>query len=417
MPQMREGGCGTKAGKGKKKKEQMRASATKRTAILAIVTTWALAVIVTIAWALSDRSDRTILLQIPTPEPSRFPSPSSPPSPSPILQRSPFPSTPPPELLDSEEVEAKEWLKKWGERRGDGKEPEQRCEGKCAIPRHLLPRQAPPSPQMIPRKIWQTWKSDVVGPHQFSAMASFIRANPEYEYFLFDDDDCWEFVCRFGDDDIREAYETVRPGAAKADIWRLLVIWHFGGIYLDTDARSVTPFARIIGPNSSVVSGMGRRHDFHQWILAYTPKHPIIGQALQMVTLSVRKAVASGKWVRVVDLTGPEMFHHQAVKPILRRNGCTTNKTEAQEQPALQLVREGVPCNNTDFPERIGVIQIFDRDFLGGNIIFKVFDVDFEKQRDGAKNYETYTGFNDLFDINATGTCKKLAREGGWLSE
>ena len=35
--------------------------------------------------------------------------------------------------------------------------------------------------------------------------------------------------------------------------------------------------SQVFWPNASVVSGMGREGDFHQWLLAFAPRHPIIG--------------------------------------------------------------------------------------------------------------------------------------------
>ena len=34
---------------------------------------------------------------------------------------------------------------------------------------------------------------------------------------------------------------------------------------------------QVFWPNASAVSGMGREGDFHQWLLAFAPRHPVIG--------------------------------------------------------------------------------------------------------------------------------------------
>ena len=32
--------------------------------------------------------------------------------------------------------------------------------------------------------------------------------------------------------------QIIVPGAAKADIWRLAIIWQYGGIYVDSDVKA-----------------------------------------------------------------------------------------------------------------------------------------------------------------------------------
>ena len=88
--------------------------------------------------------------------------------------------------------------------------------------------------------------------------------------------------------------------------------------------------------------------------------------------------------------------------------------TAAKANHSLQFVHQGTPCKNTDNPEHIGMLQIYDQDFLGGNIVFKLWDVDYEKEARGAKYYEKYHGFNELFEANAVGSCRKLMAEKGW---
>jgi mannosyltransferase OCH1-like enzyme len=36
------------------------------------------------------------------------------------------------------------------------------------------------------------------------------------------------------------------PGAAKADIWRLAVVWRYGGVYVDSDVVALRPFREVL---------------------------------------------------------------------------------------------------------------------------------------------------------------------------
>jgi hypothetical protein len=59
--------------------------------------------------------------------------------------------------------------------------------------------------------------------------------------------------------------QMIVPKAGKADIWRLAIIYQYGGIYADSDVKATYAFRDFVWPNASVVSGLGSKRDFHQW--------------------------------------------------------------------------------------------------------------------------------------------------------
>ena len=44
---------------------------------------------------------------------------------------------------------------------------------------------------------------------------------------------CREFIKNNFDLDILNAYDILKPGAFKADLWRCCILYIYGGIYLD----------------------------------------------------------------------------------------------------------------------------------------------------------------------------------------
>ena len=65
------------------------------------------------------------------------------------------------------------------------------------------------------------------------AIDNLQTCNPELEYFLFDDNDCIEFIKTHFENDVVDAYYRLIPGAYKADLWRYCVMYIEGGIYID----------------------------------------------------------------------------------------------------------------------------------------------------------------------------------------
>lgn len=71
-------------------------------------------------------------------------------------------------------------------------------------------------------------------------------------------------------------------GAAKADIWRLLVLWEYGGIYTDIDNAPGPKFdnGNIIQDDDDAWFVVERVGVLSQYFMAASPKHPLIHVAL-----------------------------------------------------------------------------------------------------------------------------------------
>ena len=88
-----------------------------------------------------------------------------------------------------------------------------------------------------------------------------------------------------------QVLSCVTSGATKSDIWRYLLLWHYGGIYSDID-NSATGFdgASILPDYDSffVVEKLGT---MSQFFLASSPRHPLMIHALKHGIGSLRKTV------------------------------------------------------------------------------------------------------------------------------
>lgn len=85
----------------------------------------------------------------------------------------------------------------------------------------------------IPYKIFQTWETKDHPPGMRDSIQSIKDDNPEFEYFFFDDNDRREYIQTHFPSDVLEAYDTLIPGAFRADLWRYCVLYKEGGIYMD----------------------------------------------------------------------------------------------------------------------------------------------------------------------------------------
>lgn len=155
---------------------------------------------------------------------------------------------------------------------------------------------------LIPRVIYQTWKSTDFPAGMQEAVDSWRTQNPDYQYEFFDDarmkDYVYNFDCTdfpFTNEQLRTAFDSIRTGAGRADIWRYLIIYDHGGIYADIDTVCVKPLDTLLGDNTCHVhTGIFGKFQaspdprwffttFLQFCLIYSPRNPIIKRLIEKV--------------------------------------------------------------------------------------------------------------------------------------
>jgi inositol phosphorylceramide mannosyltransferase catalytic subunit len=153
--------------------------------------------------------------------------------------------------------------------------------------------------------------------------------NPDWDYRLYDDADIAAFI-RQHYPLLLPLYERINPvyGAARADFFRYLVIYHYGGVYLDVKATCSAPLSSTIRPEDSFVTAHwnlsvsgdnddGRVHhdgisnpkgEIQQWHLIAAKGHPLLKRVIENVCNNILQynpyLHGSGSW-GVWNLTGP----------------------------------------------------------------------------------------------------------------
>lgn len=107
--------------------------------------------------------------------------------------------------------------------------------------------------QLIPKKIYQTWKNKNLDMELQNTVDSIIEKNPEYQHYLFDDEDIENFIEEHFDEDVLFAYKNLIPGAFKADLFRYCVLYIEGGIYMDCKMISNIPFRQFIKEDDTLI--------------------------------------------------------------------------------------------------------------------------------------------------------------------
>jgi len=108
------------------------------------------------------------------------------------------------------------------------------------------------NPFNIPLTIYQSWHSNNVPRNMALNIKKLISVNPEFDYYLYSDDDCSNFIKNNFDEDVINAFDTLIPGAYKSDLWRYCILYIKGGIYLDLKFYCKIPLKNILKYNSTI---------------------------------------------------------------------------------------------------------------------------------------------------------------------
>lgn len=164
----------------------------------------------------------------------------------------------------------------------------------------------------IPRVVHMTAKSrcmlrefaENIDKWRFPDYSVFVHDNAAMDRLLHRD---WpEFV------QLEKAMECVKgcsPGALKADIWRLLIMWEYGGIYTDFDNAPNKFNGTTLMINDDGFFVVERVGTPSQWFFAAAPRHPIIYYTMQQALLNIYTMIEDVGKIEPVRTTGPEALN------------------------------------------------------------------------------------------------------------
>ncbi|KAI8899268.1 nucleotide-diphospho-sugar transferase [Globomyces pollinis-pini] len=154
---------------------------------------------------------------------------------------------------------------------------------------------------IIPTLIHQTWRAESITqlhPDLTKYVETFQDKNPYYTYVYWNDDDIDEFIQRFFPTSYQQ-FKTIPVAVIKADLFRYMVVYIFGGIYADIDCICLKPadtwvegyegheIQELIGVEFYVNDGGVQ---FLQWAFASAPNTIFL------------KLVIDGIWARLDSL-------------------------------------------------------------------------------------------------------------------
>jgi mannosyltransferase OCH1-like enzyme len=157
----------------------------------------------------------------------------------------------------------------------------------------------------IPANIFQTWHTKMLPPKMFTSIAKIKQLNPGFKYYLFDDNDCRDFIQNNFEYNVLNAYDRLIPGAYKADLWRYCVLYKHGGIYLD--------IKYIPNNNFKFINFLKKEHwvldvnnvGIYNAFMVCKPGNEILLKAINQIVENVDQKFYGSSWL---EPTGPRLL-------------------------------------------------------------------------------------------------------------
>ncbi len=172
------------------------------------------------------------------------------------------------------------------------------------ISHYTPPRKPSIGKSKIPKKIFQTFSRNRMEIGTYNATKTWIKNNPEYSYHFFNNEEIRKYIKNNFEKRVLKAFDSLIPGAYKADLWRYCILYKEGGVYADAKQVNLVPLKKIIDPKMDFISVKDRpKNAIYNAFICTVPRHPFMKKAID---LSVDNILNRRYNTSNLDITGPE---------------------------------------------------------------------------------------------------------------
>lgn len=165
----------------------------------------------------------------------------------------------------------------------------------------------------IPKIIFQTcsFKKDQIPDYIKVNVDTWIDKNPTWEYRYYDDDDCSTFVKEYFPD-LYKMFSSIKVPFARADFWRFLALYEFGGVYADIDTFCVNPLDDWLDINKDFISAenyiIGLGYNIEDWFFANSTKNIVSKNIVDYMINRIKNSHNDDNYYVSPWHTNPYMF-------------------------------------------------------------------------------------------------------------
>jgi mannosyltransferase OCH1-like enzyme len=178
---------------------------------------------------------------------------------------------------------------------------------------------------IIPLKLYTNWHTKNLPPIMNKNYEFLKTSNPEFEHYLFDENDCRNFIKEHFKKDVLNAYDKLLPCAYKCDLWRYCVLYINGGIYLDIKFSCTNNFKLIaLTEKEYFVRDIPEKYIYNALIVV-KPQNTILFNAISQIVKHTENNYYGfnelmptgpgllGRYISLEDINSFDLYHKYTV--------------------------------------------------------------------------------------------------------
>ena len=168
---------------------------------------------------------------------------------------------------------------------------------------------------MIEKNIFQCYwnRNPSIEPLVSIMINKYKLMNPDYTHYLYDENDMDNFVNENFNKEIIECYNKLNIRIARSDFWRYLVLFKYGGVYLDMDSGIEKSLDELIKEDDqAIITAEGNPNLYVQWGLIFSKEHPILKKTIELICNNIKNNSYPND---IHKMTGP-MVYSKAINEI-----------------------------------------------------------------------------------------------------
>jgi mannosyltransferase OCH1-like enzyme len=157
-----------------------------------------------------------------------------------------------------------------------------------------------------PLILYHSWHSNRVPTKMAENVYALLKSNPEFDYYLYSDEKSAEYIRNNYDQDVMAAFEMLKPGAYKSDLWRYCVLYKTGGVYMDIKFNTVEPLLALVQNTPTIFvkdrDMFGNLKCVYNGVMASPPRNEIFKHCIDEIVRNCKWKLYNSN---TLDVTGP----------------------------------------------------------------------------------------------------------------
>lgn len=155
----------------------------------------------------------------------------------------------------------------------------------------------------IPRTIYQSWHTKDLPASVLTKVNQMKALNPTYTHYIYTDEEIDSFVKNHYDGLVYTCFKRL---GHIVDMWRYLILYKFGGIYLDMDSTITKSLdSLILDTDEAIITAETNPDVYVQWAMIFAKGHPILNKTIEIIINKIQRNENDNY---IHTLTGPTVY-------------------------------------------------------------------------------------------------------------